>query len=149
MHLTLRLPRPLRPGAPAWLQVRDLRSLLGAYLEQLQGMEGGDAEVLLMQALEAADMLDNTLALEQVGWCAHALVRTLWQPTWSSLAAWGRGRREAGKGNASSLSCCYCRVHACLSELRWQPPGHVARARVDRQAGCCCCASCMMHTLLG
>lgn len=76
MHLTPHAPdpapRPPAPCAPAWLQVRDLRSLLGAYLEQLQGMEGGDAEVLLMQALEAADMLDNTLALEQVGGCAHA-----------------------------------------------------------------------------
>ncbi|PNW74097.1 hypothetical protein CHLRE_13g585100v5 [Chlamydomonas reinhardtii] len=51
-------------------EVRELRGLFDAYLEQLQalmssGQGGPDVEAALMRALEAGDMLDGALALAQ------------------------------------------------------------------------------------
>ncbi|GFH23665.1 uncharacterized protein HaLaN_21311 [Haematococcus lacustris] len=46
-------------------EVEELRSLFTAYLEQLQAQDGPEMEVLMVQALEAADTLDNCIALSK------------------------------------------------------------------------------------
>ncbi|GAX80931.1 hypothetical protein CEUSTIGMA_g8366.t1 [Chlamydomonas eustigma] len=47
-------------------EVRELRELFNAYLEQIGAMEGPDMEQLLVQALEATDMLDGAISLQKV-----------------------------------------------------------------------------------
>jgi hypothetical protein len=49
------------------LQVVELRGLFTAYLEQLQSHEGPEMEVLMVQALEATDLLDGCISLHKVG----------------------------------------------------------------------------------
>ncbi len=44
----------------------ELRGLFTAYLEQLQTQEGPEMEALMVQALEAADLLDGAIALHKV-----------------------------------------------------------------------------------
>lgn len=46
-------------------EVRELRDLFSAYLEQISTMEDPQMEVLLVQALEAVDMLDGAIALQK------------------------------------------------------------------------------------
>ncbi|KXZ47369.1 hypothetical protein GPECTOR_36g90 [Gonium pectorale] len=46
-------------------EVRELRTLFDAYLEQLQALEGPEAEATMMRALEAVDALDGALALQK------------------------------------------------------------------------------------
>lgn len=46
--------------------MRELRELFNAYLEQISAIEDPAVEVLLVQALEAVDMLDGAVALQQV-----------------------------------------------------------------------------------
>lgn len=48
------------------VQVRELRDLFHAYLEQMQTMSGPEIELLVVQALEASDMLDGALSLQEV-----------------------------------------------------------------------------------
>lgn len=48
-------------------QVRELRTLFDAYLEQLQSMSGEPlVDEIMITALEAVDMLDGALALQKV-----------------------------------------------------------------------------------
>ncbi len=47
-------------------QVKELRGLFTAYLEQLQTVDGEDMELLMVQALEAVDLLDGVIALHKV-----------------------------------------------------------------------------------
>ena len=58
--------------------MRELRTLFNAYLEQLGGLEGPEVEVLMCQALEAADELDGVIALQKVR-------------AWLAAGGWGWG----------------------------------------------------------
>ena len=57
---------PPTPPTPRTVQVRELRELFNAYLEQISAIEDPAVEVLLVQALEAVDMLDGAIALQKV-----------------------------------------------------------------------------------
>lgn len=102
---------PPTPPTPRTVQVRELRELFNAYLEQISAIEDPAVEVLLVQALEAVDMLDGAIALQKVwkggvevwggdvgrrgvccsGWCKR------WTCWMVRLRCKGFGRRYGGK----------------------------------------------------
>lgn len=49
------------PDAALVTEVRELRGMLGIYLADLQQLSGEEVEKLILEALEAADLMDNTL----------------------------------------------------------------------------------------
>ena len=65
-------------------QVNDLRSLFTAYLEQLQSMTGADMEALMIRALQATDLLDNSISLQRVGGAAGGV----WGWCWGATYMW-------------------------------------------------------------
>mmetsp|Transcript_32751 Transcript_32751/g.72344 ORF Transcript_32751/g.72344 Transcript_32751/m.72344 type:complete len:639 (-) Transcript_32751:491-2407(-) len=86
-------------------EVRELRELFTAYLEQMSAMEGAEMEVLLVQALEAADLLDGALALQKdVALNQQELSRTAPAAGSSGAAPAGAAAAGAAAGAAAAAA---------------------------------------------
>lgn len=54
-------------------QVKEMRSLITAYLTEMERSPGAEMEMLLVAALEASDMLDTVLTLQKVCVCRECV----------------------------------------------------------------------------
>lgn len=79
------------------VQVGELKSLFVAYLDQMQQMSGPEIDDLITKALEASDMLDGALALQQVR--RYGAVR-------GGTRRYGTERRQGGCGGLQQVRRC-------------------------------------------